>query len=442
MHAMVLQLEPGRQSSFKEYGPWHFRDQRYAEDRRVEFGDSILHVGSTATLVKPDADFVNANLESESIPEGRVLTENEEHLQSAPPTASTDSNPPGYTLPSALAQSASSLLCLSSRTPDSASASSVSPRESYVQPGYDFPSAAHQYKPRLSLKRCRADSDVDGPDTASQGRKKRRLRRDLVTSPLSRPFSEPATHIINRESATSSNKQFLKLAAILSARRKGSAASTPAHRINHPSPSSLLRRAAVLNRFRLNVKERAAEQHEGDVVMSAINAALLQQNLCMGLVRAGFPVAPSSGSVAIGLGLSSHGSAQRSNPPCQPSRAAAEAEARPRPTSPRLKAVEAARLNLPPSPKASLVRPSLLGSAWICDSDDLLDDEGLADLEVAFPSSEHESRYESTDEPDEVYADFGVLFGGGSADVEPNDDERDNYEDYMDDLDGIPWTAR
>jgi len=67
-----------------------------------------------------------------------------------------------------------------------------------------------------------------------------------------------------------------------------------------------------------------------------------------------------------------------------------------------------------------------------------LDDDG-----VAFPTSEHESRY--GDEPDEVYADFGLIFGGGGGDSDMSDEEGssgDQFEDYMDDLDGIPWNAR
>lgn len=64
------------------------------------------------------------------------------------------------------------------------------------------------------------------------------------------------------------------------------------------------------------------------------------------------------------------------------------------------------------------------------------------DGETAFPSSEHESRYE--DEPDDhVYTDFSLIFGGGD-DGDCSDDENpaDNFEDVLDDLDGIPWNAR
>ena len=46
------------------------------------------------------------------------------------------------------------------------------------------------------FKRRRALSDVDGD--GNEGRKKRRLRLYLITSRLSRPFSQPASNIVNR----------------------------------------------------------------------------------------------------------------------------------------------------------------------------------------------------------------------------------------------------
>jgi hypothetical protein len=53
-----------------------------------------------------------------------------------------------------------------------------------------LPVASH--KP---FKRRRALSDVDGD--GNEGRKKRRLRLHLITSRLSRPFSQPASNIVN-----------------------------------------------------------------------------------------------------------------------------------------------------------------------------------------------------------------------------------------------------
>jgi hypothetical protein len=72
-------------------------------------------------------------------------------------------------------------------------------------------------------------------------------------------------------------------------------------------------------------------------------------------------------------------------------------------------------------------------------SDDDDDDDG-----VAFPTSEHESRYESGDDLDDIYTDFSVMFGGrgGDGDDEDSMSDVDGYEEFMDDLDGIPWSAR
>lgn len=50
--------------------------------------------------------------------------------------------------------------------------------------------------PRKLLKRARPQEDIDGEEWADVQRKKRRLRHDLVTSRLSRPYATPATHII------------------------------------------------------------------------------------------------------------------------------------------------------------------------------------------------------------------------------------------------------
>ena len=80
--------------------------------------------------------------------------------------------------------------------------------------------------------------------------------------------------------------------------------------------------------------------------------------------------------------------------------------------------------------------PELRTTRPLIDIDDV---DALDDDSVAFPTSEHESRY--GDEPDDVYTDFGLIFGGEG---EPDDDEGPSelYEDYLDDVDGIPWNAR
>lgn len=47
-------------------------------------------------------------------------------------------------------------------------------------------------------KRSRVVADVDSDNSGTRQRKKRRLRRDLITSRLSRPYASPSTHIVSR----------------------------------------------------------------------------------------------------------------------------------------------------------------------------------------------------------------------------------------------------
>lgn len=127
------------------------------------------------------------------------------------------------------------------------------PRKSHVHerltsaPTSPTPSTKHEPKtqapnfkletqppPRPSTKRARPKADVDGPNTASLPSKKRRLRLELITSRLSRPFSLPATHILNREARAAGDRRFPRVAPHAEARRG--------------APE--VRRFAVLNRAR------------------------------------------------------------------------------------------------------------------------------------------------------------------------------------------------
>lgn len=86
--------------------------------------------------------------------------------------------------------------------------------------------------PSRPCKRRRALSDVDGD--GNEGRKKRRLRLYLITSRLSRPFSQPATNIVNRGGS--------KIAIWGKAKALG---------------RNWLRKAAIMNRIRLRVDAAA-----------------------------------------------------------------------------------------------------------------------------------------------------------------------------------------
>lgn len=72
-------------------------------------------------------------------------------------------------------------------------------------------------KSRKLLKRPRSAEGIDGDDEVLQ-RKKRRLRLELVTSRLSRPYADPATHIGGTSAWRAgawSSKSFLRLVICL-----------------------------------------------------------------------------------------------------------------------------------------------------------------------------------------------------------------------------------
>lgn len=63
---------------------------------------------------------------------------------------------------------------------------------------------------------------------------------------------------------------------------------------------------------------------------------------------------------------------------------------------------------------------------------------------TAFPAARFCDRYadlSDDDMMDDVYADFGVLFGSGvrSPEARSSPVEEQHYEEYLDELDGIPW---
>ena len=109
--------------------------------------------------------------------------------------------------------------------------------------------------------------------------------------------------------------------------------------------------------------------------------------------------------------------------------------------------------------------PGDSGGGGVVYQDEDEDDMGGA---FAFPAPDLNTRYAelSDDDMDDVYADFGVLFGGGgggsasestggdtsgggggSNSDSRGDEDRDHnrvgeehfYEEYLDELDGIPW---
>jgi len=431
--AMGLQLESRNQSSFEQHGPWPLHDGRFHQTQRLNIGAALLQVAALPVLNECLGDFSRAGRAHRQSPHiigkpsvvPKTQTQNQAlngttgptsastKLASASTTLRKLATPPAVTIP---------LLALSPVQQITAGLEILT-----------FPIKKLPPPPRPTLKRRRPDTDVDGFDTASLGSKKRRLRREFITSRLSQPFSFPATHILNREGVASGDKRFLRLAAVVAARRLSGAGPAQA------SPSSMMRRAAVINRFRFRLRSEAEERGGPEAAETAADTALLQPNQTATADDARFPedsalqqlCPPSPPTPTLRIPLQT---------PLLPlTRARIQARASPpgspaglRPTEP----VGPPR-RLSPSPRLRPLRsPELRTTRPLIDIDDVDD---LDDDSVAFPTSEHESRY--GDEPDDVYTDFGLIFGG---ECEPSDDEGagELYEDYLDDVDGIPWNAR
>ena len=95
-------------------------------------------------------------------------------------------------------------------------------------------------------KRSRELADVEGDDSITTQRKKRRLRRDLITSRLSRPYASPATHIISRNAVRLGiwtgrryiGRNVFRKAAILNSMRREKANQFAEQGIKLPKPTS------------------------------------------------------------------------------------------------------------------------------------------------------------------------------------------------------------
>lgn len=98
-----------------------------------------------------------------------------------------------------------------------------------------------------SWKRSRALADVDGENSDTRQRKKRRLRLDLITSRLSRPYASPATHIISRNAVKLGvwtgrryiGRNVFRKAAILNSMRRDRAGALAVEKIESPKAISL-----------------------------------------------------------------------------------------------------------------------------------------------------------------------------------------------------------
>ncbi|KAI0512817.1 hypothetical protein F5B22DRAFT_295589 [Xylaria bambusicola] len=331
-------------------------------------------------------------------------------------------------------------------------------------------------------KRIRTLDDVDGPGTAALSCKKRRLLLHLVTSRLSRPFSLPATHILIRESGDNMPvlHRIQQLAALGARRSAGN------------QGALLVRKAAILNRVRIGVRKAAVSR--GHTIMADLAARYNALNHGLLLVTtptsATFTVAnvpivaqghrtvppiwrPHTTSFHPPIHHGHHQYYANYHPYHQPyhqqqqhqQHQKQDRSSRSIDIANRFDTRQAiipnqgyeqhnsttditqTEVNLthkypsetapPEQPRSSIPTPIPPPADAVSDEED----------NTAFPAASFRDRYAdlSDDDMDDVYADFGVLFGSGARSPDRgatrSPAEEQFYEEYLDELDGIPWVV-
>ncbi|GAP88914.2 hypothetical protein SAMD00023353_1700190 [Rosellinia necatrix] len=297
------------------------------------------------------------------------------------------------------------------------------------------PAIAAATPPPLALqhagaKRPRAADDVDGEGTATLSSKKRRLLLRLVTSRLSRPFSLPATHILIRESGRDTTMPALhriqRLASLGSVRRAITGGGG-----GGGGAALLVRKAAILNRVRhLAAGVVVARGHmagaAGGGVWRPQYAAGFHPRVALGQhqqhqQQSHYCPPPYQQQQNYGVNATTTG-----GPDTRWASGGGGAHTSSAATTHHPRQKETPATGFPPP---------------IADADASDEDEEEED-NTAFPAAGFHDRYYaelSDDDVDDVYADFGVLFGnpGGGGSSSPA--EEPSYEEYLDELDGIPW---
>ena len=146
------------------------------------------------------------------------------------------------------------------------------------------PTSSTVQQPWKTLKRSWSDDIIDSED-GSQQRKKRRLRLDLVTSKLSRPYADPATHIIGTHTWRAgpwarqkfAGGKLLQKAAIFNSiaikRRKGSLESTSSGdgKFDDASPAyDLIRKDLFVRGYADNLARKSASWIKSDLTQKAL----------------------------------------------------------------------------------------------------------------------------------------------------------------------------
>ncbi|ETS03707.1 hypothetical protein M419DRAFT_75124 [Trichoderma reesei RUT C-30] len=278
---------------------------------------------------------------------------------------------------------------------------------------------------RRGIKRCRLGSDVEGPNTASVGRKKRRLRSRLITSPLSQPFSQPATHILNREGRPVGDRRFVKMAVMLDSSRRAA----------HLRATAYLR-YSVMNRMRkrMGLAPSCSSCSSSSTLRQGIDTfgrAPWQQPQAVKpsheakhsfLEEARRGATPPAPQPEEPIGTLAKAPACRLSKPIALPLPSADADA----TNDR----PAARIDSTTSPEP---RPPL---AWMYDD---VEEDSFAHLHAG---DEHLDDDDDDDDGVGVYCNFDAIFAVRATSPDPQvttPKEDHTYEEYMDELDGISW---
>jgi hypothetical protein len=309
--------------------------------------------------------------------------------------------------------------------------------------GFSFPSSDEataifsplsiQIRPTLTIsqgiKRRRYTSDVDGFNTGGLSVKKRRLRADLITSRLSQPYSQPATHILNREGQEAGDKRFLKMATSVDLTR----------RIAHLHATSFLR-FSVMNRLRQRLNQgQPARRHEQEI--EAITSKVTSKSNLKPPILQDSAASRSFRIAPTGTGLAGPQSFISSTKP-QPNQQGLKPFQHSKPTSCRLS--KPAALPLPvgdvaatkkrTSPRLFPIQsPELRPTVHLPPLDDLEEDS------FAYMHPADDDWDDIGDDQDSVYSDFSVVFGQNG---DNNEEDDRSYEEYLDELDGICWMSR
>ncbi|UKZ64153.1 uncharacterized protein TrAtP1_005372 [Trichoderma atroviride] len=288
-----------------------------------------------------------------------------------------------------------------------------------TQTAFDF-SLDTQWAYR-GTKRCRLGSDVEGPNTATISRKKRRLRTQLITSRLSQPFSQPATHILNRNGRQVGDRRFVKMAVTLDSSRRAAHLQETAY-LRYSIMNCMRKRMGIAKslesgktghggteRQSMDTYTKAPWQARDVKAVPEAEAKTLEPSLgaCQGS-----PVALKEAADAQSETLVKVPACRLSKPRALPL-PSADADA----TNER----SSARIDSTKSPEP---RPP-----WIYDDGE---EDSFAFLHL---DEEH-----LDDDDADIYCDFDALFGAKATSPDTQSaSEEHTYEEYMDELDGISW---